>query len=651
VSRDNGASWSQEMHLRGNNNSVWGINGASSYAPTFSYDGNNVSQEYQAVGNSTDSGPKNITLNNLPNSSQLKIRITFILDRTDELWAIDNVILRARYPAVSIWNGIAWSPSAPNNSTKAIINGLYNTNPNGNIEACECEVNPTFTLNVSTGTYLEIQSNLTNNGTLNVADDGSLVQVNNAAVNTGSINVTRTTSAYNKFDYTYWSSPVANPPISGPFSLWRTDYAFIFNTANYADIVAPINGFDDDNNAWSYVPPVTLMAAGKGYAIMAPTTGSFPTTSTVTFSGVPNNGVVQILLALSGNAGSAVDDFNLIGNPYPSSIRAIDFINTNLNTDGTLYFWTHRIGISGANPGPDANNFITADYAMYNLSGGTTSGLGIPAPTGFVGSGQGFFVEAQAATNVIFNNSMRNKSYINTNFYRTAVLPSQQVNLERDRVWLNLTNEAGLFSQQLLGYFEEATAGHDRGYDGLVNQSLNTVSFYSLIGEDRYRIQGKQPFAQDDLVELGYSSAIEGNFTIAIDSAEGVLSNASTNIYLEDTMLNVIHDLKASAYNFTTSIGTFNDRFLLRYTNEALATDEYLEQESIVISHNQEITIRSSEAIKMVTVFDIIGRKVFEQNNIGDKEFVISDLILARQPLIVNVLLESGESFTKKVIF
>src|SRR5690606_32286225 len=107
--------------------------------------------------------------------------------------------------------------------------------------------------------------------------------------------IVRTTSPYNKYDYTYWSSPVTGATIGATFTGWRTDYAFQFTTANYADVVAPFDGFDDDQNAWVYTPPATVMAKGKGYAIMAPTTGVFPTTNTVTFSGAPNNGVVNIL--------------------------------------------------------------------------------------------------------------------------------------------------------------------------------------------------------------------------------------------------------------------------------------------------------------------------------------------------------------------
>ncbi|RZJ35983.1 MAG: choice-of-anchor D domain-containing protein [Flavobacterium sp.] len=553
------------------------------------------------------------------------------------------------------WNGSGWSPSAPTSSNIAVINGNYNTAINGNIDACSVTVNSGFTLSIAANNYVAIQNDLTvsNTATLFVADDASLVMIDDAGIvtNNGTMKVEKTTSAYNRFDYTYWSSPVVAATIGGTFPTWRLDYAFQFATANYADVVAPFDGFDDDNNAWVNVPAATAMTKGKGYAVMAPTTGTFPTTSTVVFTGAVNNGVVSIPLALSGNGASNSDDFNLVGNPYPSAIFANDFINANANFSGTLYFWTHRTGISSSNPGPDSNNFITVDYAMYNLSGGTSSGTGSPTPTGYVASGEGFFIDAQSATNLVFNNSMRNKLYNNSQFYRTP----QHIEGEappRDRIWLNMENEQGLFSQQLIGYFPEATAAFDRGYDGVVNQTENSISFYSFIENDKYRIQGKSSFDPFDIVPLGYNANIAGTFKIRIDNSEGNL--ATTSVYLEDKQLGVVHDLKQAPYLFTTAAGTFNDRFVLRYTDNALgqAENSSLTNDVIAYVSGGQIIIRSaSEPLHSVVVSDVVGRTVFQANTIGSAEYSITNLRSSDQPLILRILTQSGKVFTRKVIF
>ncbi|HEX9981388.1 MAG TPA: choice-of-anchor D domain-containing protein [Flavobacterium sp.] len=552
------------------------------------------------------------------------------------------------------WTGSAWTPSAPTINNIAVINGNYNTATHGSFEACSVVVNGGSTLTVSASNYVSIQNDLTVNtsGSLQVLDDASVVMIDNAGTvtNNGTTQVYKTTSPYNRYDYTYWSSPVTSTTIGAPFSTWRTDYAFHFNTANYADVVAPFDGFDDNSNAWQNVTTATVMVPAKGYAIMAPSTGTFPATTTVNFSGTLNNGIISIPLSMSGNGASNTDDFNLIGNPYPSSIFANDFINANTNFAGTLYLWTHRTQVSGSNPGPDVSNFITADYAMYNLSGGTSSGTGSPVPTGFVASGQAFFIEAQNATSVVFNNSMRNKGYINNNFYRVN---AESKTTPQDRLWLNIENEAGLFSQQLVGYFENATSGFDRGYDGIVNPTSNTVSFYSLIGEDHYRIQGRQPFSTDDLVPLGYSSAIAGSFTVRIDTAEGQFDDDATDVFLQDKVLNIIHDLKQGPYVFTTTAGVFNDRFTLRYTNESLANpDSVLPDNSIVAyGNNGNIVVKSATLnIREVKVYDLSGRLVFSKSGLDSREAVFQDAVPYNQGLIIRILTETGIIVSKKII-
>src|SRR5690606_22336331 len=103
--------------------------------------------------------------------------------------------------------------------------------------------------------------------------------------------------------------------------------------------VGPADGFDDDENDWSPVSASSAIVPGKGYAIMAPTTGTFPTQTTVTFNGPANNGVYTVPLMLSPSA-DATDDYNLLANPYPSALDANAFISANLpNISGTLYLW------------------------------------------------------------------------------------------------------------------------------------------------------------------------------------------------------------------------------------------------------------------------------------------------------------------------
>jgi hypothetical protein len=526
---------------------------------------------------------------------------------------------------------------------------------------------PTGNLEIQSDKNLTVTDNIIveNLATFNIRNKASLIQVNETNTNSGTINVEKTTSPFEKYDYTYWSTPVTSTTISTTFPTWRTDYAFEFKPSNFLDEydsetgAKTPDGFDDDENDWIYA---ATMTSGKGYIIMGPTAGTFPRNESVVFNGVVNNGVVNT--KIFNTPGTPTDDdWNLVGNPYPSAISATAFINANLSSiDATLYFWTHKQDISINNPGPDLLNFSSDDYAMYNLSGGTgTSGSFIGTteqsnkPLGNIASCQSFFVESKVDNvDLIFNNAMR-LGTTNTQFYKT--LPINIKDEERDRLWLNMENSDGIFSQQLIGYFTNTTNDYDNGYDGLLNDGGNYVNFYSFINEDSYKIQGRETFNDNDQVRLGYFSAVSGSFNINIDSKEGVFKDSKTNIYIEDKELNIIHDLKKAPYVFNTEIGTFNERFSLRFTDKTLSLQDPIYDNAITVfftRSNNTLNIKNSASDNTVlsaSLYDIQGKllskwdvKEKEQSNI---KIPIQDKTSA--VYIVKLKTEKG-TISKKII-
>lgn len=575
--------------------------------------------------------------------------------------------------------GNTWSNSPPTINTAVTIDNDYDTANilSPSFDACSLTINNGKTVTIRANDFVNIQNDLTVDlgGNLVVENNGSLVMIddNGVVTNNGTTQIKRTSTPYERFDYVYWSSPVvsANANIASTFSGWRTDYSFQFDTANFYDVktinnsgvvTSVVADSFDDYAPWAWQRTTGNMTSGKGYAIMAPTSVTFSPSApgaTVTFSGKVNNGIIPLALVETSNTdagyvgvNNANDDYNLVGNPYPSAIFANKFIIDNgANTSGTLYFWTHVLNVSNTNPGPNAYNFISDDYALYNMSGGTRASLTSPAssvPTGYIGSGQGFFVEAQSTNNLVFNNSMRSKTYANNQFFRTSIDGST----EKDRLWLNLQNADGLFGQQLIAYFDETTLGFDWGYDGRVNLTNNYVSFYSMAGGEKYKIQARPTFEASDIVPLGYFSAVSGQFTISIDKKEGVF-DTDQNVYLEDRDMNIIHDLKQSPYTFTTNFGRYENRFLLRYTNEALSTPDFetLASSVVVATNHGEMTIKSYiENIQEVTVYDVLGRQLFFAKEINNKNFITSDITKSYQALIVKITLENGTIVTRKII-
>jgi hypothetical protein len=244
---------------------------------------------------------------------------------------------------------------------------------------------------------------------------------------------------------------------------------------------------------------------------------------------------------------------------------------------------------------------------------------------------------------------MRNKTYGNTQFYRTSPNGTD----EKHRIWLDLVDSNTISARTLIGYTPEATFGLDRLYDAYKN-TANNLSIYSVIEDQTLIIQGRPtPFDSNDQVPIGVRIMQDGVYKIAIGALDGLFSNSSQNIYLEDKLLGVIYDLRQNPYSFNATAGIINDRFVLRYNGIALSNPNFGSPENNVIltSNHGQIKIKSNlEVIQEVTVFDILGRQLFEVKSIGNKDFEASNISISQQALIVKIKLEDGTIVTRKIV-
>jgi hypothetical protein len=442
------------------------------------------------------------------------------------------------------WNGTSWSAGTPTASQSLIFNGDYSSA--ASINGCSCQVNPGKTVTILSGGVMTITNAVTTGGTLIFENNASLIQLNDDAVNTGVIIYKRETAPMKNFDYTYWSSPVEDQ---------------VLHTLSPNTLLDKYMSYS--MNKWEVeMSGASMMTPGKGYIIRVPKPQFWPNPMATTyiqpveFEGVPNNGAYTFPIDPTGYS-------NLIGNPYPSAMSANAFllensVNTN-RVEGTIRLWTHSSVITN-------QKYAGADYASYNMLGGTAAVTGGEIPLGNIASGQSFFVKsATVAGPVVLNNSMRvGVSGENAQFFKGT--KSKTAAVEKHRVWLSLSNTEGAFRQMLVGYATGATNGIDNAYDGATSDSNKYIDFYSINGNANYIIQGRAvPFDKTDKVPLGYKSTIEGTFVISIDKVDGVL--ATQTVFVEDKVTNTIHNLKDGSYSFTTLKGIFNDRFVLRYTD------------------------------------------------------------------------------------
>ncbi len=533
------------------------------------------------------------------------------------------------------WNGSMWVGGAPDSTKRIIINSSLGTPfPTGTpiVYGCSLTVNTGASAIVQSGVTLVITNGVsTPDGQLTFRSGSSLMQTTDAT-NTGQINYERTASV-RRYDATYWSMPVTN----ASFTMASLSPNTLLDKYLYYDA----------NTGWAAsLNGIMPMEVGKGYSIRAPQPFD-PTTPAPfngVFVGVPNNGNISPVVV--------PNRYNLVGNPYPSAISATALINGNTNL-GTLYFWTHNSS-PVYNPVDGKSYYNNADFAAFNLSGSTETSSGALLNgqpfQGYIAAGQGFMANPKTAT-LNFTNGMR-RSNNNSQFYKTGE-SEESGELERNRLWLNLSNDYGAFKQVLVGYIEGATNSFDINFDAGTLGSNSSADFYSINESEYLTIQGRAlPFDNKEVVPLGYKVATAGEYTIAIDHADGFFD--TQEVYLEDLVTEKTVNLRTENYKFTSAIGTFANRFNLRYTSKTLGTGDFEDLEnSVVISlRNKVVKIASSkETIKTVNIYNIGAQLLYNKDNVNSSELQISNLNSADQVLLVKVTLENGHTVTKKVVY
>ena len=580
---------------------------------------------------------------------------------------------------VTVTNGKVW-----NGSVSTDWNVANNWTPSGVPTSLNCVVIPNVTNDpiISGASFNAYGLNLTilngatlvmnSSNTLTITDfvkvnptasftiknSASLIQVNNGAVNIGNIIMERMTTM-RKTDYVYWSSPVQTFSAAAISPGTTTNYIYKWNPS-----IANTNGGLGNWVSGNDNP----MILGKGYIVRGPTAfTTTPAAFTATFTGKPNNGIIQPQITRGNYSGvnylgnnlftitNLDDNWNLLGNPYPSAINATTFLTNNTNITGNVRLWTHGtdIALGGSTfYATFAYNYTSSDYVSYNGTGSTPPGF-----NGKIGAGQGFFVtmnEATAVTeNVTFNNSLRSNTYSNSQFYRNNNdnnTTDTEPEPERHRIWLSLVDANNNAATTLVGYVNEATNQQDRMFDA-EHVAENGMGIYSMIDEKAMIIQGRAlPFNQNDTVPIGVTVTNNGIYNIAISTLDGLFENQSQEIYLEDSEIGIIHDLRAAPYTFTADTGMLQSRFILRYTNDSLGNDNLNANQTFAFITNNTLHIQSKENIAEVAIYEVTGKLVKTYQPNQTVNHIESEFNFAKGVYLAKIKLESGVITAKKLM-
>ncbi|WP_016990966.1 ice-binding family protein [Flavobacterium sp. ACAM 123] len=549
--------------------------------------------------------------------------------------------------AITTWNGLTWSNGYPSSSNSVVFakNLIITTD----IKSLSLTVNAGVSVVVGSGNTVTLGGGLTidPSGSFTLNNNANLLQPD-GVVNTGVITVKKNSSELYRLDSTLWSSPVTGQNLNkfSPATLSNRFY-FYDSTASVNGAYAPVF-----NNSLFPGPTEAnyTFEMAKGYLIRSPNTfpsyvpAVYPSTISAIpgvsyegeFTGTPNNGTIKSEL------NTALNGFNLIGNPYPSAISIETFLETNSATiDGAIWLW-RKINDLGTGVG-----YATVTNAgLTSIQPGVIEGIS----SGIIGIGQGFFVKVKtglSTVNIVFNNTMRNENTSHL-FYKTT---NKEI-IEKHRIWLNLSSATETISQNLIGYVTGATNGVDYSFEGK-NFGAVPISLTSIVDDNEYNIQARSlPFDPADIVPLNFTTNVAGTYSISIDHVDG-LFETNQQILLKDNLTGNLQNLKQKAYSFDSQIGNFKTRFEIIYQKQLGVNNPKLDDETIVIfKQNDILNINSGHLIMdKIEIYDVAGQLLFSLDNVDTSSQKISMLSIKNQMLVVKIKTIDNKFLSKKIIY
>lgn len=233
----------------------------------------------------------------------------------------------------------------------------------------------------------------------------------------------------------------------------------------------------------------------------------------------------------------------------------------------------------------------------------------------------------------------------------------KSTSIQSDKIWLNLQNDQGAFSQILIGFIDGATNYIDRDYDGVRFFGSNPVAFYSICEEIKLAIQGRELRKDYEIIPLGIYSTVSTkmDLQIKIDELQGQLNNSDIEIILEDKLLNIKHDLKDSSYSFELqNNGNFDDRFNLIVSNSnTLGLNDYKLNDNLIVTHSENrlnVQTEDNVSISSFRAFDNLGRTLINLRPNGNFFSINTSNIKNGTVLFINVKLINNQTLYKKVL-
>ncbi|WP_040281170.1 GDSL-type esterase/lipase family protein [Psychroserpens damuponensis] len=462
--------------------------------------------------------------------------------------------------------------------------GTYIINADENVVVNDLNVSLNGSIIIEEGGSITVNGNLINNGNLtleSISNKYSSLIVEGTS--TGNVNYNRHINNAAGANTTTSSNDLISAPVTGqsfgdfrsensniPSGTINGDPAFLFGTYNPATGNYVYYSPNEDSN---------ILSAGIGYVSGSSDGSDF------TFVGNVETSSINASIVSGG-----VNDWNLIGNPYPSYLNAQDFLN-NLSNSGLID--ESAIGIYGY------DGSALDGWSILNLA--TTNASTIIAP------GQGFFVNAETSGDIVFTPSMRRVGNDDDFIQGRNANPLTYLKLK-----INSSNK----EYHTDFYFNDhASLGLDPGYDAKIwDATPPNFSLYSHLLQDNVGSPiALQAFNSNDVSDLIIPLGVHANAneSLSFSILESTLPN-TINLYLEDNLNNEVTLLNNSEYiiNPLEQIsGT--GRFYLRLESNQLNISEQPLEKLIIYANQTNNTIAVIGQLQNQThykLYDVNGR-------------------------------------------
>ncbi|HEY3406233.1 MAG TPA: T9SS type A sorting domain-containing protein [Ohtaekwangia sp.] len=426
----------------------------------------------------------------------------------------------------------------------------------------------------------------------NPVNDGAVATMTGTSAITGNVTVQRFMAIEgpnNNRIYRYISSPVQGAtvadiqneiPVTGSFTgtsactqCTTSQSMFLYDES----VITDMNGdtFLNANDGYVHFPAETnseVLTPGRGYYMYV--LGSILSTALWDVRGVANQGVVSLPVTYTASPGTG-DGWNLVGNPYPSTIDWNSASWTKTNIGGTIYMRDNGNG---------------GQYATWNGTVGTNGG------SRYIPTGQAFWVVASAASPVLTARENVKAAGQSAIFFREASLQNiVRLTLEKDNVR----------DETIIHFREDGSDFFDPENDA--KKLFNTTFNLSTIIEsgERLAINSLEQISCSKIIQLDINGVTPGTYLLNFEEFNSF--DPSVGIMLRDKFLNREHDIRSGAnytFDVTSDDASFGaHRFVIEFKNEKFAANASVLSVESCVGDSVSITVENSQQLTMYQAF------------------------------------------------